>query len=1688
MKRHLTEEGGVNLKGLVLVCLMLVSLVSSLVLIRPASAPVEKLDVNVISLRESFDEPQFGTGNNYDTINIAGCGATSSPGEPTVPAKTITVPLPSVNDISNIEVTSPSQTVDYAKFSIGNEFKIVKKPDVNVISLRESFNEPQFEVENNYDVVSIEGCGMASSPGTPTVPAKTITVLLPPGKDVSNIDVTPVRQVQVERELYLYPGQEPVPLSADSPSFTRPNAEVYSSLAPYPSQESYELEFVTSYRGYKLAVIRLFPIQYIPAERMATFYPELDVRVELEPASEAGLAFRPTADVDDWVRSNVENPELVNSYSSSTSGGDAQYLIITRPMFLDALQPLVALKSKRMTVKVVTVDDIVVNYPSGRDIPEKIRKCIIDHYTSHGTQWVLLAGDADFYDLYQLSAPRYVLDNPWEVPTRYVWNPVDDLEEACTGLNWHYQPTDYYYAGLDGTWDADGDGRFGENKAVCGVGIDEADWFADVYVGRMTIGRMPAPPEEYTMQAIVNKTVAREIEPQRSIDNVSLFGDTLFDAYRDGKTLKRYIKNTYLQSVGNVYEYYTQDGTLDSQAFINDVNAHDPMVINAAGHGNPYYMSFVDTTTPAAITNSGFTMYAMACMTNAFDVNEGMYSASYDPCLGEALLRDPDGGAVGYIGATRLLATWEDSSRWLTWGGPGQDVKFFEEVFQNHEFRQGAALYESKRNYITSDWYYSFDWPQERADLFVTMLLGDPEFDMRSRGIQPFSYIHWISRYWQNQIPFTITASAFSEVGVARVELWYRYYSSNGSGWGSWQNFGVGTNSDDGWSWSFTAPAGDGDYEFYSIAVDVNNNTEQPPIQAYARAGFDRVSPGVPVPSLPQNDAHSVANILNFKWSAAQDDRSGISYYRLVVDNDSDFSSPVLVKQNLNNNNTYTTTAGEIPAYGTYYWRVLVTDWAGNESGWSATWSFTTFDFLSWQRFWGRADDERGYGVVVGRAGIYVAGGINNGSGNEDAFLVRYDESGNITLIDYLGLVVGGKRRIFANGIAAGPEGIYVVGKTWSDGAYYSDAFIVRYNEGLYATHSLQEVWGGAYNDEARDVAVGSDGYVYVVGYTEKSGGRYALLLKYDRYCRLVWAKEWGGISNNAEAYGIAAGSDGYIYVVGENNGKAFLLKCDSSGSIVGRPAYWDASQYDPNYDIAVGSDGIYVVGHTSACDAFLSKYDSSCNLLWKRNCVGSNPAEDDAQAYGVAVGSDGSVYVSGSIEANTEVFLRRYDESGNLWWENTWGKIYSESHSYMVANGIAVASDGVYVTGWAPAIRWSYDGRDPRNGNDVFLSKFYYPPALYSSPIWYRTWPAQPGNQSEDYTLSVAADGNYIYTGGSTWNTATGNFDFLLLKYDKNGTLQPGWPKTWDSGNNDFGKAIAVNYDGVYMVGSKSTSDKSYQGVILKYDKNGNLLQAKDWGGNGDDFFNDISLMDYGCIYVAGTTSSYGAGKYDVVLLQYDSNCNLLNYVTWGGTGDDQGEGLMAAEDVVYVCGSTDSGLSNQQAFLLMYDPNPTLTKWWEFKWGGSLGDQATSVTIAADGSVYVAGMTEIATGNCDGFLRKYSSAGLFQWENTFDNPTNHGLDQFRGVTTLGNNVYVTGWTVAYGSTRSDLILLKYDSSGAELWRNYWGDLVAPNTYDAGGDVAVGSNGIYVTGCTSAPGADVSEADALLIKYYRID
>jgi hypothetical protein len=104
----------------------------------------------------------------------------------------------------------------------------------------------------------------------------------------------------------------------------------------------------------------------------------------------------------------------------------------------------------------------------------------------------------------------------------------------------------------------------------------------------------------------------------------------------------------------------------------------------------------------------------------------------------------------------------------------------------------------------------------------------------------------------------------------------------------------------------------------------------------------DTVPPGIPASS-PQNGMKTNDNTPTITWSSVIDysnsptgEVSGVRYYELWVDNDADFSSPVLVENVAENSYTFTFQLRD----ENYFYRVRVWDEAGNVSGWSSTWSF----------------------------------------------------------------------------------------------------------------------------------------------------------------------------------------------------------------------------------------------------------------------------------------------------------------------------------------------------------------------------------------------------------------------------------------------------------------------------------------------------------------------------------------------------------------------------------------------------------------------------------------------------------------------------------------------------------------------------------------------------------------------------
>jgi len=303
------------------------------------------------------------------------------------------------------------------------------------------------------------------------------------------------------------------------------------------------------------------------------------------------------------------------------------------------------------------------------------------------------------------------------------------------------------------------------------------------------------------------------------------------------------------------------------------------------------------------------------------------------------------------------------------------------------------------------------------------------------------------------------------------------------------------------------------------------------------------------------------------------------------------------------------------------------------------------------------------------------------------------------------------------------------------------------------------------------------------------------------------------------------------------------------------------------------------------------------------------------------------------------------------------------------------------------------------------------------------------------------------------------------------------------------WGSNIAVDSAGrVALTGSTAGfGDGQSLAVLFKYTPSGKILCFKTFGGSTtsnpqDTFGYGVAFDSSNSMYWTGTTQTFGGEDFDVFLQKFDSSCNLIFTMQWGGAGNDVPRGIAVdSVDNVYIAGSTDSfGAGLSDAFLLKYSADGEFQ--FSRMWGGLKNDLATGVAVDSAGNVYVAGATEsFGAGQSEVFLLKYDSMGNLLFQTTWGGPQN---DYASGLAVdAAGNVYVTGYTYSYGVTQgiASVILLKYDPSGNLLFQKTWGG--AQNDYGSG--VAVdGAGNVYVTGYTYSFSVTPGVANAFLLKY----
>jgi len=302
-----------------------------------------------------------------------------------------------------------------------------KRPHVtrnnNVMVLEYDFEEPQVFTEGDLDFVTINGLERYNKAGAPVIPVKPVQILVPAGMKIEKVTSKAIDTFQLPDTYRLAHGTKPFRKDVGPPETpTQPDPEIFSMTTFWPVRQ-HNLVTVQTNRGYNIAHVNLFPLQYSPKAgkiRMAT---KMRLTVRLAPADSHHRA-KPTKHLKKKLKRKLDNPDTMESYDTDSAptkgagdtpltdpggpyyGANYDYIVVTNSSLAGlsdpySFQALCDSKiSRGIAAGIITTDWILANYdgtkPSGgSDNQTRIRNFLIDAYETWGTEYALLGGNKD---------------------------------------------------------------------------------------------------------------------------------------------------------------------------------------------------------------------------------------------------------------------------------------------------------------------------------------------------------------------------------------------------------------------------------------------------------------------------------------------------------------------------------------------------------------------------------------------------------------------------------------------------------------------------------------------------------------------------------------------------------------------------------------------------------------------------------------------------------------------------------------------------------------------------------------------------------------------------------------------------------------------------------------------------------------------------------------------------------------------------------------------------------------------------------------------------------------------------------------------------------------------------------------------------------------------------------------------
>jgi uncharacterized delta-60 repeat protein len=731
------------------------------------------------------------------------------------------------------------------------------------------------------------------------------------------------------------------------------------------------------------------------------------------------------------------------------------------------------------------------------------------------------------------------------------------------------------------------------------------------------------------------------------------------------------------------------------------------------------------------------------------------------------------------------------------------------------------------------------------------------------------------------------------------------------------------------------------------------------------------------------------------------------------------------------------------------------------------------------------------------------AGYYNDGTNDDSNFnfaLVRYNNDGTLdTTFSTDGKVTTdfGSGNDHGQSITLQSDGKIVVAGIAENVNNY-DFALVRYN----SDGTLDTTFGndgkvitdfGFGDDQGYSITIQADGKIVVAGNSENGNDYDFALVRYNSDGTLDTTFDSDGKVTTDFGLGNDSGmsvmleSDGKILMAGNSfNGSNYdfaLARYNSDGSLDTTFNSVNTLNGTPNY-IENGSPVIL--------DSDVQIYDAELSVLGNYGGAtltlardGGANSKDQFSGAGIVAGqSNGNVVIS-----TTTVGMYSYTNG-------TLALIFNTNATQTLVNQTMQSIAYSNISDTPPAsvqIDWTFsDGNSGAQGNGGALATMGSTTVNITAVNDVSTFAVGDGKVTTSIGTYDDSRSVILQPDGKILVAGTSDHDFALIRYNTDGSLdttfsEDGKVTTDISSTFDSGTSVVIQTDGKILLAGTG----NYDFALVRYNSDGTLDTTFDSDGQVTtevgpyaDSGESVTLQTDGKIIVAGYSYST-SGEDDFSLVRYNSDGSLDT--TFGSNGkvitssssiDDKGESVILQSDGKILVAGSSQNSSYYDFALARYNSDGSLDT--TFGSDGKvmtdlsgLYDFAYSVAIQTDGKILMAGRSAGNSGY-DLALVRYNSDGSL--DATFDGDgkvtTATGVDNpyhITGITIQANGKILVAGSSTNGSN-TDFALVRYNSDGS-IDTTFGSDGKVTTdfgSYDAGYSVTLQEDGKIVVSGTS--------------------